>query len=319
MNGFRERLDDAKGFSEFVIALNLDIRDFSEWSLRVDSAQTALYVKKAYANLIDRFFEDAAFVKPTGDGLFVVINFEEDALADVVNRTVADSMTIVNEFAELCADDPIINFDVPEDVGIGISRGAASRLASGEVTLDYSGRVLNLASRLMDIARPKGVVFDSRLGVELLSDDLRSQFDERSIYLKGVSPRAPLDVMCWPETVKVQSVNRFPIGEPHWEHLEEKYSLRSLGAVDFDTISFELDEHPPDPSTLTCTVTHNAITPSGRRSKEFDSHFEFPISYVDEAGDPKAEIRHKDLIKRLRGYGVGPSWPVELRISYRVV
>ncbi len=319
MDSFREKLDHAKGFSEFVIALNLDIRGFSEWSLRVDSAQTALYVKKVYASLIDRFFKEAAFVKPTGDGLLVVVDFEEDALGDVVNETVRNSMTIVDEFAELCAEDPIINFDVPTDVGIGISRGAASRLAADDTTLDYSGRVLNLASRLMDIARPKGVVFDSRLGVDLLADELRKEFKERSVYLKGVSPRVPVDVMCWPDAVKIQAVNRFPIGEPHWEHLEEEYTLRSLMGLNSETLHFDLAEHPPDPSTVTCTVIHDAITPGGRRSKEFDTQFEFAVVYEDAAGEPKAVLKHKHLVERLQEDGVGPSWPITLKISYRVV
>jgi class 3 adenylate cyclase len=319
MNSFREKLDDAKGFSEFVIALNLDIREFSDWSLRVDSAQTALYVKKIYANLIDRFFAEAAFVKPTGDGLLVIIDFEEDELADTVGKTVESSMTIVNEFANLCSDDPIVNFDVPEEVGIGISRGAASRLASDDTTLDYSGRVLNLASRLMDIARPKGVVFDSRLGVDLLPPDVKSEFEERAVYLKGVSPRVPIDVMCWPDTVKIQAANRFPIGEPHWEKIEDTNTLRSLSRLDSDNLFFGLADHPPDPSTVTCVVIHDSVTPGGRRSKEFNSHFQFPVEYVDAAGEPKAMLNRGDLVERLQGDGVGPTWPVMIEISYRVV
>ena len=228
MDSFRQHLDDAKGYSEFVIALNLDIRGFSDWSLKVDSAQTALFMKKVYAKLIDRFFMDAAFVKPTGDGLLVIIDFEEGQLAEVIVKTVKDAMTIVKGFDTLCADDAIVNFEVPSDIGIGISRGAASRLASGETTLDYSGRVLNLASRLMDLARPQGVVFDAPLGAELLSPALKSKFRKRSVYLKGIAPRNPVEVFCRPESVKIPRVNRFPIGEPRWEHQEYEATWRDL-------------------------------------------------------------------------------------------
>jgi hypothetical protein len=49
---FRALLDEARGISEFVFAVNVDIRGFSDWSLTVDSAQTAIFVKKIYAKLI---------------------------------------------------------------------------------------------------------------------------------------------------------------------------------------------------------------------------------------------------------------------------
>ena len=54
---------------------------------------------------------------------------------------------------------------------IGISRGTVCRLVSKGKTLDYSGRVVNLASRLMDDARPSGVVFDASVGIDLLSEE----------------------------------------------------------------------------------------------------------------------------------------------------
>lgn len=98
---FRDLLDEAMGVSEFVFAMNLDIRGFSDWSLTVDSAQTAIFLKKIYSKLIDRYFDDAAFIKPTGDGLLVVVNFEEDALASVATRLVRIAIEIVENFGDL--------------------------------------------------------------------------------------------------------------------------------------------------------------------------------------------------------------------------
>lgn len=314
-----QRLARARGYSEFVIALNLDIREFSNWSLSVDSAQTALFVKKIYGRLIDRFFADAAFVKPTGDGLFVIIDFDEDSLGTVVQKTVKDSMAIVKEFGSLCADDPIVNFDVPQNVGIGIARGAASRLAADDTTLDYSGRTLNLASRLMDIARPKGVVFDGQLGASLLDKPTRSKFKEQDVYLKGVSPRTAVKTMCWPDEIEIEPVNQFPIGDPQWKHVEETNTLRTLSRLEGDDYFVFLREHPSDVSTLMCNVLHDSVTPGGRRSKEFNSHFEYPVEYIDDAGEPRAKLDIKALVARLRDDGVGPTWPVTLKISYRLV
>ena len=60
------------------------------------------------------------------------------------------------------------------------------------------------------------------------------------------------------------------------------------------------------------------MTPGGRRSKGFTSHNEIPVRYVDAAGEPQAIFSKKKLIDRLRTAGVGPTWPVEIKVSYRV-
>lgn len=312
---FRKRLDGAKGVSEFVIALNLDIRGFSKWSLEVDSAQTALFIKKVYAKLIDQYFAEAAFFKPTGDGLLVIFNFDEERVGEAVREVVENARQIVVEFERLCADEPAVNFPVPPNVGIGISRGAASRLLSGRYTLDYSGRVLNLASRLMDVARPKGIVFDSRLGVELLTPEVRNSFTPHHVYLPGVAPREPIEVQCWPE-VEIPLPYLSPVGQPQWEHVEHEAPRK-----DFDGIEhFQLDlpNHPPDPSTLRCQVVHDQVTPTGRRSTSYVRTFTIPVEYVDAGGQAEAWFQLRDLQEELDEGGVKGTWPVTVKVSYRV-
>ena len=66
---------------------------------------------------------------------------------------------LVEAFGQITANDFMINFPVPQRLGVGVARGTATRLASGGQVLDYTGRCLNLAARLMDKARPYGVVF----------------------------------------------------------------------------------------------------------------------------------------------------------------
>jgi class 3 adenylate cyclase len=323
---FRERLDEAKGISEFVIVLNIDIRGFSDWSLEVDSAQTALFIKKIYAKLIDKYFADAAFLKPTGDGLLVVLNFDEEEVASAVTKVIQQSMEIVKSFGTLCANEPAINFAVPQNVGIGISRGAASRLISDDLTLDYSGRVLNQASRLMDIARPRGVVFDSQFGFELLPKELRGKFKRHDIYLKGVSPRTPLEVRCWPRSIKIARVNQFPIGQPQWEHIEAVVARQDLidpkndeSSHEGSVFSLDLPSHPPDPRTLTCEIRHDVVLADGRPSNQYFSFLEESVSYVDSAGQAQAHIDEARLAARLEKEGVGMDWPVRIKVSFRML
>ena len=313
---FRKRLDGAKGESEFVIALNVDIRGFSKWSLEVDSAQTALFIKKVYAKLIDQYFSEAAFFKPTGDGLLVIVKFPEDEVKEVVETVVSSAMQIVDEFADLCEDEAVINFPVPQHVGIGISRGAASRLVSGSYTLDYSGRVLNLASRLMDIARPKGVVFDSHFGIDLLPADIRDQFAAGQVYLPGVAPRIPLDIRYWPSSIEIPSMNLTPIGTPEWEHVEHTAPRKHFEGISH--FALDLPSHPHDPRSLRCEVQHDEITPGGRRSQAYSRNFTIPLDYIDAAGQPEARIKVEDLMRELDAGEVKSSWPVRVKMSYRM-
>ena len=66
----------------------------------------------------------------------------------------------MDDFPTMFTDDPMINFATPTNLGFGIARGTACCLFSGKRILDYSGQLLNLAARLNDLARPKGLVID---------------------------------------------------------------------------------------------------------------------------------------------------------------
>lgn len=316
---FRKNLDSARGIAEFVIALNLDIRGFSSWSLTVDSAQTALYIKKVYAKLIDTYFAEANLIKPTGDGLFVVRAFEESQLKEVVSSTVKDAIAIVETFDSLCDDDDMVNFDVPEDVGIGIARGSACRLASDTLTLDYSGHVLNLASRLMELARPRGVILDAMLGVDLLPEETRDQFQDETVYLKGVSPEVPVAVKYWPDEVEMEEAAKHPIGEKRWKHETMTTTRRELEASEGRAYRFSLAQQPIAEHELVCTVEHDAVTPGGRKSQTRTTFFDFPAEIVETAGRKEARFDQGALAERLKRSDVGPTWEVAVKVDYRVM
>lgn len=230
---FRSLLDQARGYSEFVIVANVDIRGFSDFSLGVDSAQTALFVRRVYARLIDSYFKDAAYVKPTGDGLLVVLGFEDDLedLTRVARKSVADAFNIVETFADICADDPMINFTVPQNVGIGLARGPASKIISGEFVLDYSGRTLNLASRLMDVARPAGVVIDGSFGLQLLDEATQGRFESAEVYIRGVAPREPARIYYSAEFTKIGASYLRPLETFRWRSITRSESLAGLEQI----------------------------------------------------------------------------------------
>lgn len=151
-------MQDAEGFSDLVVVVFLDVRGFSTFAGMAESGEAALFLRRVYLNIVDEYFPDSAFFKPTGDGLVIVRHFDRSNLGDEVTSAISTSLRLVEAFPHLTERDPMVNFEVPTSLGVGIARGAATRLASGDLTLDYSGRPLNLAARLMDLARPRGVV-----------------------------------------------------------------------------------------------------------------------------------------------------------------
>ena len=75
--GFRKKLDDAEGVSKQVIVVNVAIRGFTNFCHTVESRQIGIHLVRIYSKRIDKHFHDAEFVKPTGDGLLVVFDYED--------------------------------------------------------------------------------------------------------------------------------------------------------------------------------------------------------------------------------------------------
>ena len=278
---FKRLLRNARGESEFVIALNIDIRGFSEFSMTVDSSETAIYVKRVYAEIIEQFFPKSKFFKPTGDGLLVIEGFTERTLERRVFETVNACLTLVKEFPNLTSDDRMINFEVPPRLGIGASRGAACRLVSGTKTLDYSGRVLNLASRLMMHARPKGLVFDSAFGPELLTKEMIERFDSDTVFLKGIAEDTPVTVY-YSRDVKIDEIARRPLSEIVWLKNDRQFTLRQIKDP-HPTPYWELRNPPTtDPSQIQVKVIASSAKQTNMTwdYKHFTHDFETGVDVV---------------------------------------
>lgn len=202
-NVLKEALPDAEGRSQHVVVIIADIRGFSEFSTRCDSADTAMYIKRVYLRLIDDYFPFASFFKPTGDGLLMTVAFNAGSLQKVAQDTVAACLRCWKEFPDICQGDAMINFDVPSAIGFGLTRGNACCLISGDKVLDYSGQILNLASRLTDLARPSGIVIDGSFGIELLSDKEQKLFEAEEPYIRSVSEEEPHKVYILRDVVEI--------------------------------------------------------------------------------------------------------------------
>jgi len=313
---FRALLDKAEGKSELVIAANVDVRGFSRFSLEVESVEAAIFVKKVYKKILDDFFDTADFFKPTGDGLLLIFTVDEQSLQERTTEIVAKSLSLVEAFPTFLDGQDIINFPVPAGIGVGLARGAASRLVSGRKTLDYSGKVLNLASRLMDFARPSGVVIDHRFGMQMLPEATRKRFGTDEIYIRSVAEDTPLPIFLTPEFTVIPPAAKRPINELNWHRQKLEFTHRELLEMSFVRFRIPLEHLPLDEQQIAIIGQHPTVTPGKRKSKTLWSDVDVGFDYEETAGRAQVLLHMPGLKETLAARGVGPTWPVRMEIVY---
>ena len=207
-------LPTAGGETPQVLVVFVDIRGFSTFSARVDSPEVALYLRSIFRTVLASYFPHSDFFKLTGDGLMIVYHLpsEPDGVRAALNLALRRSLRLVEEFGQLVGDDILVNISgkTPQFVGIGLARGSATRLVSGGLVLDYTGKCLNLAARLMEKARPSGVVFHDARASQLLDDEMVAFFGPDQIYVRGIAEEEPLSVLT-SEDVELTRLDREPI------------------------------------------------------------------------------------------------------------
>lgn len=309
-------LATAHGESTFVVAVVLDVRGFTSFAKLAESAEAAMYLKSAYTRILDRYFDDACFFKPTGDGLVILLEYTEPRLRAVVSRAVSRSLALVDDFAMICADDPMINFDVPGNLGVGIARGAATRLVSGRTTLDYSGRPLNVASRMNDLARPSGVVFPASLGPGLLSPNQRVRFvPDHRVFLRGVADDTPTTVYVTHDRTTVPASNRRPFNKRRFhEQLVRDGRVEDL--EDHTRFQYQLAEEPLDPDAIMLAVHYPDVTRGGRPHPSILTTERASTEYVDTGDNGVVEVDLHGAYRRILADGVKPTWNARVVLEY---
>jgi class 3 adenylate cyclase len=311
---FRQALTDAVGRSEFVIVVVADIRGFSAFSREHESPDTAMYIKRVYSKLIDEYFSTASFYKPTGDGLLVTIPYNERNLSEVANHTVVSCLTCLKQFASICADDNMINFSVPGAIGFGIARGTACCLHSGDSILDYSGHLLNLASRLMNLARPSGLVIDGAFKIELLEEKTRQLFDETEVYVRSLAEDSPMKLYFTKGFTEIPAEAKIPLAREPWVTWTKTAKLSNWPKYG-PLFSLQLSRTLKRPNAVKVTLKYQAIK-EGRKVKNLLTTFAFgEWKYEITAGQPSIDIQIDKLVAQLEGK-IPKTVAVELEVRY---
>jgi len=296
---FRKALDGATGESKSIIVVIVDIRGFSAFSKEVESPETAMFVKRVYMKLIDSYFPYASFYKSTGDGLLLTIPWGEKNLEEVSRKVIASCIACHSKFGSMCSGDPVINFKVPDKIGIGVARGTACCLVSGEIIIDYSGRLLNLTSRLNDLARPSGIVTDGAFDISLLTDEQRAIFEENNnIYLRGIAEDEPISIYFTPEFTTISKYNKQPIAAKRWRYVKDIKPYRDL--LKFNKFRYLLESEPLSSDNISVTIKHPKML-KGKTQKGYISIFGFAdFTYSVEAGKPVVWVDFPRLCERLK-------------------
>ena len=312
----KDQLGSAVGDSRFVVVVFLDIRGFSTFAKLAESSESAVFLKSAYTSIMDDFFNEASFFKPTGDGLLVILDYEEETLREVVQTAIGTSVRLVEAFPTICAEDPMVNFEVPGKLGIGVARGAATRLSSEGEVLDYSGRPLNLAARLMDMARPSGVIFSDALGLGLLDEDLLTQFEAAGVYVRGLAEDEPMSVHYLADRTVIEDIYMRPLHRTHVhaEPVQEK-TIRELEQM--GSHRFGLSKEPVDRNRIKLVARFPKPTPSGRKSSLL-SVTEASGTYGEDADGSHVRVSMPALARRIKEKGAKSTWKGKLRLEYVV-
>ncbi len=310
----RDLLAEAQGRSEFVIAVVADVRGFSTFSKRHESNDIGMFIKRFYMRLMDDYFKEAGFFKTKGDGLLMTFPYSELNLREMANYVISNCLQCLVEFPEICAGDPMINFKTPENIGFGIARGTACCLYAGNEIIDYSGHLLNLASRLMDIARPSGIVIDSNFMHEIIPEDLRHSFKKADVFIRSISEEKPSGIFYLEDYVRIPEAFLTPMTEENWHTLYKTLKVQELSR--FGNFSIHLPVEPKTGTEIKVVMIYPKMV-KRRAVKGYRTHRVFKdFVYHNEAHDPKITLDLKDACIYLEKIGLRKATPVQFKIQY---
>jgi hypothetical protein len=272
-----------------------------------------MYIKRLYLQLITKYFPSAEFVKPTGDGLLLIFPYTEKTLHGVAAKIISACFQCLNDFPKICEADPMINFDPPQRVGFGISRGPACRLSSGKDILDFSGHLLNLASRLMDLARPTGILIDGHFLKEVIPPDLQDKFETQDIYIRSVAEDTPRPVFYSKEHVQLPNSALSPIKSPVWKVETAHMTRKRLGAMP-GNCSLKLKSTPISEDKVNVVLVYpNRRLPGSTLRQKYKE-----FSYVVDGNMPLVRMGAENLEEFMKGKKLKLDEEFQIEVQYVV-
>lgn len=218
-------------------------------------------------------------------------------------------------FPEICSGDPMVNFNVPKRIGFGIARGSACCLVSGNEILDYSGHKLNLAARLMDLARPEGIVVDDSFGVQLLSNETAKLFEKKQVFVRSIAEEQAIPVHIQKGTVQLRPESLQPLVLEKWEQVTQERSVAEWRKRGAGFWRIQLPSRLKRPDGMRVRYIHPA--PGAKGTDEFVTYTDHPqFEYQDIANDPIVKVDLRPMIQTLKERKLQLKTLVKLTIDY---
>jgi class 3 adenylate cyclase len=315
----RDLLHTAEGQSRHVVVVFMDVRGFTSFAGIAESTDAADFLKCAYSTILDKYFPDSVFFKLTGDGMLLIYEYSDAAsLRSTARKVATSSLKLVDAFATITESDPMVNVPVPSNLGIGLTRGSATALISGGTVLDYSGRPLNLGARLMDMARPSGVVIDESFGLGLLTPKVRALFTSEPAYIPGVSESKPIPVYFRSELTTIPERNKRPINA--LERISDPIDETTFGELkERGRFRHYLLREPAKTDDIRIEVTYPSAREDGGPHESLRWTPTTAAEYRRLAGNHVALIDYDPICELAESRGVQPDWPASTTVEYSVV
>jgi len=208
----------------------------------------------------------------------------------------------------------MINFDVPRAMGFGVARGPACCLVSGDVVLDYSGHLLNLTSRLTDLARPSGILIDGQFGLDLLPDDQQERFESAEVYLRSVAEDTPRTVYVLKDVVELSEASRRPLRLEQWERIEEGKTVREWGQAT-PRYGVDLEKKLKRDDGIQVQMVYPAFK-GGKRLPGLLTYSPAEFHYALRANRPEVVLHVDSMVAYLRKNGVPWAATANVIIDY---
>jgi class 3 adenylate cyclase len=145
-----------EAFMPHAVVILYDIRGFTTAAKRIPEARFGAFITEAH-QLVLSFLQEPppTFTKNLGDGNLLLWEVEERPPAGMIAALVRASVLAQREYHALVARQAFDGAEhLPRELGFGVVFGTVTR---GD---DWYGNAINLAARLQDCARPRGVILD---------------------------------------------------------------------------------------------------------------------------------------------------------------
>jgi len=169
------------------------------------------------------------------------------------------------------------------------------------VVLDYSGHLLNLASRLTDLARPRGIVLDGAFGLDLLTDQQQGLFEEQEVYLPSVAEESPRRVYILSGVVELAEAAHRPVRLERWERVREEKTLRQWGLA-APRFGIDLPKTLKRSDGIQVEMGFPAFR-AGRRVPGLRHYLPAPFDYRLQANRAMVVVRVDEMLASVRALG----------------